>query len=210
MRRPLALLLPCLFAFALVAAASILTTPPASAAPIAGAPITYCADPGTDPSIDTGAGTMITCDTTITNTITAIDPITGVASGSAVVTVTECIGPASGRLDPSFLTCTTDTQSLVNLVTSVNQCDGVGYGGGNVLECNVDVINNFFAVVPEAIGDRQPSTSATARPGHDRLQPLPGDHHQRDDHPVQQLQLRWRPGRLQLRGQRHDHSHPRA
>jgi len=26
------------------------------------------------------------------------------------------------------------------------------YGGGNVLECNVDVINNFFAVVPQAIG----------------------------------------------------------
>ncbi len=152
MRRPLTLLLPCLFAFALVAAASVLTAPPASAAPIAGAPITYCADPGTDPSMDTGAGTMITCDTTITNTITAIDPITGVASGSAVITVTECIGPASGRLDPSFLTCTTDTQSLVNLVTSVNQCDGVGYGGGNVLECNVDVINNFFGVVPQAIG----------------------------------------------------------
>lgn len=151
MRRPISTFFAGLFAFALVA--SPVAVPPAvDAAPIAGAPITYCGDPDTDPSMDTGAGTMITCDTTITNTITAIDPVTGVASGTAVVSVTECVGPANGRLDPNDLTCTTDEQNLTELVVAVEQCNGVGYGGGNVLECSVSVVNEFVGVTPEAIG----------------------------------------------------------
>jgi hypothetical protein len=151
MRRPFTVILASMFAFALLAAGSLVGTSPASAAPIAGAPTTYCGDPTTDPSMDTGAGTMISCYTTITNTITAIDPGSGIASGSSVVSVTECIGPASGRLDPSELTCSTDEQVLVALVTSVDQCNGVGYGGGNVLECSVEVINTFLGVTPEAL-----------------------------------------------------------
>lgn len=151
MRRFLSYFLPSLFAVCLVAVSTLGATSPASAAPIAGAPATYCGDPDTDPSMSTGAGTMITCDTTVTNTITGIDPVTGVASGSSVISVTECVGPASGRLDPSFLTCSTDAQNLVNLVTSVDQCNGVGYGGGNVLECDVAVINNFVAVTPAVV-----------------------------------------------------------
>jgi hypothetical protein len=151
MRRFLTVLLPSLFAIILLAASSLSATSPVSAAPIAGAPTTYCGDPDTDPSMSTGAGTMITCNTTITNTITGIHPVTGVASGSSVISVTECVGPASGRLDPSFLTCSTDAQNLVNLVTSVDQCNGVGYGGGNVLECDVDVINNFVGVTPAVV-----------------------------------------------------------
>lgn len=152
MRRPFPLLMAGLISVIAVSSAFLIGSTPASAAPIAAAPTTYCADPDTDPSIDTGAGTMITCETTITNTITGIDPVTGVASGSAVITVKECTGPANGRLDPSVLTCTTDEQILVNLVTHVDQCNGVGYGGGNVLDCTVDVINNFVGVTPEVIG----------------------------------------------------------
>jgi hypothetical protein len=124
---------------------------PASAAPIADAPTSYCSHTGTDPSMDTGAGTMISCDTTITNTVTAIDPVSGIASGTAVVEITECRGPANGRLAPSDLTCTTDTANLVGLVTHVDQCNGVGYGGGNVLECSVNVVNEFVGVTPQAI-----------------------------------------------------------
>ncbi len=150
MRRPVPLFLSALAAI-LFAAGSFLTAAPVAAAPIADAPTTYCGDPDTDPSMDTGAGTMITCVTTVTNTITAIDAGTGVASGTAVVSVTECIGPASGRLDPSFLTCTTDLATLVNLVTRVDQCDEVGYGGGNVLECSVEIDNEFVGVTPAAI-----------------------------------------------------------
>jgi hypothetical protein len=151
MRRPLVFLYSALLAVALVSAASLIATSAALAAPIAGAPTTYCADPDTDPSMDTGAGTMITCDTKVTNTIASINPISGVAHGSAVVRVTECTGPANGRLDPSVLTCTSDRQNLSHLVTRVDQCNGVGYGGGNVLECSVDVINNFVGVTPQAI-----------------------------------------------------------
>lgn len=151
MRRPRFVVLPTMLAIALLATGALITVSPASGAPIAGAPTTYCGDPDTDPSMDTGAGTMITCDTTIANTITAIDPVSGMASGSSVIRVTECTGPANGRLDPADLTCSTDEQSLVSLVTGVEQCNGVGYGGGNVLECNVDVINTFVGVTPEAI-----------------------------------------------------------
>jgi len=153
MRRPLSLLLAGLFAFAVVTPALLIGDSPASAAPIAGAPTTYCADPDTDPSMDTGAGTMITCDTRVENTITGFDPITLVATGTSVVSVTECTGPANGRLDPSDLTCAVDEQILVNLVTHVDQCNEVGYGGGNVLECHVEVINRFVGVTPQAILD---------------------------------------------------------
>jgi hypothetical protein len=114
MRRPLSLLAAGLFALAVAAPAVLLSNSPTSAAPIAGAPITYCADPDTDPSMDTGAGTMITCDTEITNNVTAIDPISGVASGNAVVRVVECRGEAIGRTQPSALTCTEDEAILVN------------------------------------------------------------------------------------------------
>ena len=123
MRRFFTIFGPGLFAFAILAASSLTSTSPASAAPIAGAPITYCGDPDTDPSMSTGAGTMITCDTTITNTVTAIDPGTGVATGTSVVSVTECVGPAAGRLNPAFLTCTPDAQSLVNLGESLCQTE---------------------------------------------------------------------------------------
>jgi hypothetical protein len=150
MRRPRSPLLPGLVAVLTLMGSTLLIAGPVMAAPIAGAPTVYCADPGTDPSMDTGAGTMITCDTEITNTITDISS-GGVPSGHAVVRVTECTGPASGRLDPSFLTCVTDSQNLQDLVTAVDQCNNVGYGGGNVLECSVTVSNEFEGVTPAAI-----------------------------------------------------------
>jgi hypothetical protein len=153
MRRQAVSLFTVLFALSMLGASALSPASPASAAPLATAPITYCADPDTDPSMDTGAGTMITCVTEITNTVTAIDPISGVASGTAHVKVTECTGPANGRLDPNDLTCTEDEQDLVNLVTHVDQCNEVGYGGGNVLECSVDVTTNFVGVSPQAILD---------------------------------------------------------
>jgi hypothetical protein len=98
--------------------------------------------------MDTGAGTMIKCTTTVTNNILAIDPVTGAASGTAQIKVVECTGPANGRLDPNDLTCNTDQHTVANLVTQITQCNGVGYGGGNVLECHVNVINRFVGVTP--------------------------------------------------------------
>jgi hypothetical protein len=149
--RPRPSILPILLALVPLVVASLITASPVSGAPIASAATTYCGDPGTDPSMSTGASTMITCDVAVTNTINAIDSDTGLAAGSSVVTVTECTGPAIGRLDASFLTCATDTQSLSALVVRVYQCNGVGYGGGNVLECRVEVINDFVGVIPETL-----------------------------------------------------------
>ncbi|MEA2623050.1 MAG: hypothetical protein QOH61_1960 [Chloroflexota bacterium] len=138
-----------LLIFVLLVTASLGSVDVGSAAPVGGTPTTFCGD-STDGAMDTGAGTMITCDTTVTNTITAIDTGTGVATGSSVIHVVQCTGPASGRLDPTFLTCTADDKSLPSLVTNVQQCNGVGYGGGNVLKCNVQITNTFSGVVPEA------------------------------------------------------------
>src|SRR5688572_9112606 len=143
MRRSPGRFMSVLVLVALVGAAASILTSPTSAAPLPGVPTTYCGDPSTDGSVSTGAGTMITCDTSVTNTIVSIDAGTGVATGTSVVRVTECTGPANGRLDPSDLTCTTSEQILVGLVTTINQCNGVGYGGGNVLECTVEVTNTF-------------------------------------------------------------------
>lgn len=151
MRRLLPPALAGMFALVLLASSAAVATKPATAAPIATTPTVYCGDPDTDPSMDTGAGTMITCDISVANNITAIDADTGVASGTAVISVTECVGPANGRLDPNDLTCTTDAQTVASLVTAVDQCNEVGYGGGNVLECSVEVVNTFAGVTPAEI-----------------------------------------------------------
>ena len=76
MRRPISLLVSAFFAVTLLAVPSAIISSPVSAAPIASAPTVYCGDPTTDGSVDTGAGTTITCDTQVTNTITGIDPVT--------------------------------------------------------------------------------------------------------------------------------------
>lgn len=150
MRRSFTRFLPGLAAIVLLAAGSSLISPATQAAPLPGVPTTYCGDPSTDGSVSTADGTMITCETAVANTIVAIDAGTGVATGGSVVRVTECTGPANGRLDPADLTCTTSEQILVGLVTAINQCNGVGYGGGNVLECSVAVTNTFVGVSPQA------------------------------------------------------------
>ena len=90
-------------------------------------------------------------------------------------------------------------------MTDVEQCNGVGYGGGNVLECRVSVINNFVGVTPQAIGAATVNQCNGLGARHHRLQPVSGQHDERDDHAVQRLELRRRPGRLQLHRERHDH-----
>jgi hypothetical protein len=147
MRRPLALLSAGMFTLTCVVTGLLVGNLPALAEPIAQAPHVYCGN-STDGAMDTGAGTMIKCTTTVTNNIVAINPVTGTASGSAVIKVVECTGPANGRLDPNDLTCHTDQHTVANLVTQVTQCNGVGYGGGNVLECHVNVTNRWIGVTP--------------------------------------------------------------
>ena len=87
MHRPLAFLFRGLFAFALLAPATLITTapPPVAAAPLSavGACVTGVGNAG---------GEGIICQVTITNTITA-------AGGSATVKVYECLGSAGDPTD---------------------------------------------------------------------------------------------------------------
>ena len=99
----------------------------------------------------------------------------------------------------------TDSQILPNLVTTIEQCNGVGYGGGNVLECSVNVINDFVGVTPRAIGAATVNQCNGSAPDTTGCNPFPATTDRRHDHAMQQLQLRRRPGRLQLHRFRHHH-----
>ena len=132
MSRPLTFLFSGLFAFALLAAGSLITTSPASAATIAAT--TTCSN-----GVDNTGGLGLICEVTVVNTIT-------VSGGSATVTVRECHGAAG---DPEA-TCTTETSVLTEPVTAVTQCNDAINGGGGTLRCSVEVTNDFIGVSPGA------------------------------------------------------------
>jgi hypothetical protein len=130
MRRLLSLVFPSLFVVALLAAASFITTSPASAGSF-GSTVTC------NNALGNGGGEGLVCEVTVVNTITP-------SGGSAVVTVRECQGSA-GVPDT---TCTNTTAPVSEPVTAVTQCDGSALGGGAVLLCSVDVTNNFIGITP--------------------------------------------------------------
>jgi hypothetical protein len=130
MRRPLAYLLSGLFAFAVLAAGSLTTTPSVFALTTI-APTTYCGN-----SILNPGGMGLICEVTVVNTITP-------PGGFATVTVRECQGAADAEN-----ACTITTQILTTPVTGVNQCNGSTNGGGGTLRCSVDVTNNFYGLSP--------------------------------------------------------------
>lgn len=132
MHRPLTLLFGSMLAFALLAAGSVITLAPASAATIA--PTTTCSN-----GVDNTGGLGLICEVTVVNTITA-------SGGSATVTVRECHGAAG---DPEAA-CTTETSVLTEPVTAVTQCNDAINGGGGTLRCSVQVTNNFVGVSPGA------------------------------------------------------------
>ena len=132
MSRPLTFLFSGLFAFALLAAGSLITTSPASAATIAAT--TTCSN-----GVDNTAGLGLICEVTVVNTITA-------SGGSATVTVRECHGAAG---DPEAA-CTTETSVLTEPVTAVTQCNDAINRGGGTLRCSVEVTNDFIGVSPGA------------------------------------------------------------
>ncbi|MDQ3756871.1 MAG: hypothetical protein M3394_03375 [Actinomycetota bacterium] len=80
----------------------------------------------------TGAGWEATCVITIENTV-GNDGAT-----SSTVTTTWCLA-AAGVLPPEG--CDSETVTSGQLVTTVNQCNGILAGGSNVT-CSVEVINN--------------------------------------------------------------------
>ena len=86
------------------------------------------------PAIPTGAGFQLTCTIAIANTVTS----TG--GDLSTITATGCLA-AAGVLAP--FGCTTVVTTSNELVTSVNQCNGVVDGGGSNVICSVSVVNTI-------------------------------------------------------------------
>jgi hypothetical protein len=105
----------------------------AAATPAAVAPAATQCDP---PAFPTGAGFEVSCTITIHNTVTS----TGGTTSS--ITATGCLAVA-GVLPP--FGCTTVVTTSNQLVSTVNQCNGVVDGGGSNVVCSVSVINTIPA-----------------------------------------------------------------
>jgi len=94
------------------------------------------------PAYPTGAGQQVSCTITIANTVTSS------GATSSTITATACLAVA-GVLPPSG--CTTVVTTSGQLVTTVDQCNGVVNGGGSNVTCSVSVINTIPAGTP-AVG----------------------------------------------------------
>jgi hypothetical protein len=118
-----------------------LAATPASAA--SGAPaVTQC----NPPDFPTGIGYQVTCNVTVDNYTNA--------SGGTISTVTTsaCLA-AAGVVYPSCplnLGPVVTTTNSLQLVTSVNQCNGIVNGAGSNVYCNVTVTNHVPPGTPEA------------------------------------------------------------
>jgi hypothetical protein len=114
-----------------------------SAAAASGAPaVTQC----NPPDFPITAGFQVTCTVSVENYTSA----TGATSST--VTTSACLG-AAGVVFPACplnLGPVTSTTMSTQLVTSVNQCNGIVTGGGSNVYCNVTVTNNVPAGTPEA------------------------------------------------------------
>ena len=114
-------------------AAALAPTPDAALAP-GGAPVAVSQCNGTD----NVGGRAVACDVTVTNNLNLATNVT-----SSTVEVKECHGAANAALP-----CTTTITPSDQLVTSVDQCNGSGSGGGGTVECNVTVVNNITGASP--------------------------------------------------------------
>lgn len=120
-------ILAVIFATTLVAALTIVISPAA----IAQTSLGQCN--GTD----NVGGQAVECHYTVTNNLDGEDT-------SSTVTLTECHGAAN---DPPTLVCTPSSTSSSDLVTTIDQCNGSGNGGGGTVTCTVDVVNNITGTV---------------------------------------------------------------
>ena len=101
---------------------------------------------------DNVGGQAVECHYTITNNIDGNDT-------SSTVEVEECHGAAN---DPPTMVCDNSTDTSTDLVTSVDQCNGSGNGGGGTVECTVDVVNNIVGTgTPSSASVNQCNSSGT-------------------------------------------------
>ena len=132
LRRSLLVAVAAGTAFASVALLGLTTATVASAA---GAPAVAQCNADTFP---TAAGFQVTCTVAVVNTTSSL------GATSSTVTTSACLA-AAGVTFPSCpvnLGPITSTTSSTQLVTSVNQCNGIVTGGGSNVYCNVTVTNN--------------------------------------------------------------------
>jgi hypothetical protein len=85
------------------------------------------------PAFPTGAGEQTSCNIAITNTVTSA------GATSSTITATACLA-AAGVLPPAG--CTTTVTTSNQLVSSINQCNGIVTGGGSNVVCNVSFTND--------------------------------------------------------------------
>jgi len=121
-------------AFASVAFLGIASAPVASAA--ASAPAAAQCNP---PAFPTGAGEEASCNIAVTNTVTSA------GATSSTITATACLA-AAGVLPPAG--CTTTVTTSKQLVSSINQCNGIVDGGGSNVTCNVTFANDISSGTP--------------------------------------------------------------
>ncbi len=96
-------------------------------------------------------GQQVHCTITIVNYIDAGGGLAG--TPPSTLTMERCVG-AAGPV--SGLACTTTGPTLLTEpVTSVNQCNGSGNGGGGIVRCTVSIVNHFAeqpgAIVPATV-----------------------------------------------------------
>ena len=115
------------FALSLIAALSVIVVPTVSAQTA----FSQCN------GVDNVGGQAVECRYTVTNNLNG-------DATSSTVTVEECHGAAN---DPPTMVCNTTTSSSGDLVTSIDQCNGSGNGGGGTVTCTVDVTNNIVGTV---------------------------------------------------------------
>ena len=150
-RRFLAVAVAAGLVFASVALLGLSTQTVASAA-TTGAPAVAQCNP---PDFPITAGFQVTCTVAVVNTTTSM------GATSSTVTTSACLA-AAGVVFPSCPLNSgpvTSTTSSTQLVTSVDQCNGIVTGGGSNVYCNVTVTNNVplgtstsIATVDQCIG----------------------------------------------------------
>jgi hypothetical protein len=113
-----------------------LTALPASAA--TGAPSVSQCNP---PDFPAGAGFQVTCSVSVENYTSSSGATSSTVTTSACLAVAGVVYPSCPLNSGPVTSTTISTQ----LVTSVNQCNGVVNGGGSNVYCNVAITNNVPA-----------------------------------------------------------------
>jgi hypothetical protein len=133
-RRSLVVAVAAGTAFASLALIGLSSATVASAA-TSGAPAVAQCNP---PDFPITAGFQVTC------TVAVVNARSSSGATSSTVTTSACLAAAGVPFPscPLNLGPVTSTTSSTQLVTSVNQCNGIVTGGGSNVYCNVTVTNN--------------------------------------------------------------------